>query len=88
MQLYSTGRAVDNQQVNKNDFRQLIGEVSRVEISFEAVKASNTVRPGPGARYIAEILVDGSVVSQAVVDSTTPINANGNLFAIAEAEIK
>ena len=88
MQLYSTGGAVDNRRVDKDNKRQLIGEVSRVEIVFDAVKASNSVRPGPGAHYIAEILVDGTVTSRAVIDSTTPINANGNLFAVAEAEIR
>ena len=88
MQLQASGLATDNKQVDQDDLRQQVGEVSRMVIGFDAVKASNSVRPRPSSRYIAEILIDGSVKSRAVIDSTTPIAANGNLFAIAETEIR
>ena len=88
MQLEGTGLASNNQEVVLEDYRQPVGEINRVVIGFDAVKAGNSVRPGPSARYVAEILVDGVVRSRAVLDSATPINANGNLFAVAEAEIQ
>jgi len=77
----NTSRVID-------DLRMEIGEAAQVVLVFKEVTAASSVRPGPAAQYTAEILVDGAVQERAVLDRSTPLNANGNFFAVAEAEIK